>query len=94
MTDFTDFDQLFAELESFSPVIEDADLSEIPHVSSSPDSFILPSNLPSVSSSKLRFVSQNAMKSNALMHSLLYLLLPLLPLTLFFFRNPGTDASV
>ena len=71
MTDFTDFDQLFAKLESFSPIIEDADLSGIPHVSSSPDSFILPSNLPSVSSSKLCFISQNTMKSNALMHSLL-----------------------
>ena len=70
MMDHTSFDQLFAELELFSPIIENSDLSEISYDSPSQDSFISPSNFP-ISSSKLRFVSQNAMKSNVLMHSLL-----------------------
>ena len=70
LMDYNSFDHLFAELESFSPIIENSDLSEISYDPPSKDSFISPSNIP-ISSSKLHYVSQNSMKSNVLMHSLL-----------------------
>ena len=70
MMDHTSFDQLFTELESFSPIIENSDLSKISYDPPSQDSFISPSNIPTPPS-KLCFVSQNAMKSNVLMHPLL-----------------------
>jgi hypothetical protein len=66
------FDYLFDELERFSPDIDESDLF-VPNVSSSSQNS---SSIPPISSyipisSSLRIVSQNVMKSNVAIHSLL-----------------------
>ena len=73
MTDTTSFfDNLFTELESFDPEIDVSDLYVPPSIPSSQSSnipnfpFIQPHEL-----SSLHFISQNVMKSNTCIHSLL-----------------------
>jgi hypothetical protein len=63
----TNFDSLFAELEAFSPELDDADIF-VPPLSSSPS---VSSSDHSVPPSKILFISQNVMKSNVVTHSLL-----------------------
>ena len=68
----TTFEALFSELETFSPTLDNEDIFSLPpslplsQRSSSPPCIPLPSV-----SLKLRFVSQNIMKSNYAIHSLL-----------------------
>jgi ribonuclease HI len=66
------FDYLFDELERFSPDIDESDLF-VPNVSSSSQnsSLIPPTSSYIPISSSLRIVSQNVMKSNVAIHSLL-----------------------
>ena len=68
MNNYTNFESIYADLESFSPKLEDSDLF-IPLLTSSN---IFPSPLPSVdhSFSILRLISQNVNKSNHIIHSL------------------------
>src|SRR5258708_10003089 len=67
MLDTTNFDYLFAESERMSPDIDDEDL--IIHPIPSQSSTL--SSIPYLSSQKLRFISQNVMKSHVVTHSLL-----------------------
>ena len=77
------FDSLFSQLETFSPTLDDDDLfapvssssrsPDVPNVApclTSPHA-LSPPPIPSSPSLNLRFVSQNAMKSNYAIHSLL-----------------------
>ena len=75
MSILPDFDSLFAELETFDPDIDVSDLYVPPSIpsSSSQSSNIVP-NFPFTQTndfSSLCFVSQNVMKSNTCIHSLL-----------------------
>src|ERR1700679_2329746 len=60
-----EYDTLLSNLLSFSPTVENEDLFIPPDIPSSPE----PSNLPAPS--QIRIVSQNTMRSNAAIHSLL-----------------------